>query len=171
MACEKQPEGRSSSDPSNLRLWQRPPRERGVTLSSRPTAATLTSSRFGILPPSCHPHTSRTIVTMPVGSIPAITGKLRKRLILDLTVALGGWHCPRLRILVRRSRALGRPPRCLLRKAPVRALRVNSHHPNERWHSSRIAHSAVNLVAIDSIPPATTTGVHGPLTDDAKTSE
>ena len=27
---------------------------------------------------------------MPVGSIPAITGKLRKRLILDLTVALGG---------------------------------------------------------------------------------
>lgn len=39
---------------------------------------------------------------MPVGSIPAITGKLRKRLILDLTVALGGgtalgygyWYVP-----------------------------------------------------------------------------
>jgi cytochrome c oxidase subunit 7 len=27
---------------------------------------------------------------MPVGAIPAITGKLRKRLILDLSVALGG---------------------------------------------------------------------------------
>ncbi|PWN42609.1 hypothetical protein IE81DRAFT_323370 [Ceraceosorus guamensis] len=27
---------------------------------------------------------------MPVGQIPAITGKLRKRLILDLSVALGG---------------------------------------------------------------------------------
>ncbi|PWN54325.1 hypothetical protein IE53DRAFT_372558 [Violaceomyces palustris] len=27
---------------------------------------------------------------MPVGNIPAITGKLRKRLILDLSIALGG---------------------------------------------------------------------------------
>ncbi|SYW80512.1 related to COX9 - Cytochrome-c oxidase chain VIIA [Ustilago bromivora] len=30
------------------------------------------------------------LLQMPIGSIPAITGKLRKRLILDLTVALGG---------------------------------------------------------------------------------
>ncbi|KAN0063776.1 Cytochrome c oxidase subunit 7A [Thecaphora frezii] len=27
---------------------------------------------------------------MPVGAIPAITGKLRKRVILDLSVAIGG---------------------------------------------------------------------------------
>ncbi|ETS64365.1 hypothetical protein PaG_01216 [Moesziomyces aphidis] len=112
MACEKQPEGRSSSDPSNLRLWKAL-RERGGALPSPPSAATLISSRFDILPPSCHltlrelsspirrvGASRRAICTdhgilslclkMPVGSIPAITGKLRKRLILDLTVALGG---------------------------------------------------------------------------------
>ncbi|CAO1631315.1 unnamed protein product [Jaminaea pallidilutea] len=43
------------------------------------------------LPTSVHftyPHIIT--VTMPAGQIPAITGKLRKRLILDLSVAMGG---------------------------------------------------------------------------------
>ncbi|CAO1616415.1 unnamed protein product [Sympodiomycopsis kandeliae] len=48
---------------------------------------TTRSYETDLLPNTTSTHTR---IIMPVGSVPVITGKLRKRLILDLSVALGG---------------------------------------------------------------------------------